>query len=92
MSKKRVRKNGPSVNKYAQLVPRRSKWYDPLDKTYRELLIPGEPGQIIEAGFKSLYHGRLYVLLEDTTVPRLSLKPDEQHYAVGKFKLLRHVD
>lgn len=83
-------KNGPSVNKYAGLVPYRRRNYFPADKTSRELPVLGKPGEIITAGLRLTFHGRIYELCEDTTIPPVSVIP-MVHAGLGRFKLVAFI-
>lgn len=84
-------KHGPSVSKYAHLVPRQKKTYDAGDKMFRDLPVIGAPGEIIKAGLRQIFHGRLYILTEDVTVPDVSVIPGT-HAAMGKFRFVAYID
>ena len=88
-------KHGPSVNKYAHLVPKRDLAYDPKDKTYRDLPIIGAAGEIVPAGTRMYFHGRIYSLMENTPIPQnapLALSDARKREGVGRFKLVAQVN
>ncbi len=74
-------KRGTHENKYAYKVPKRKNDYDPEDKSYRDLPVFGEAGEIFWAGYVILYHGRRYRLREKVTIP------EGRTEATGHFKL-----
>ncbi len=95
MRKQRLAKRNKSVNKYAHLVPKRQIFYDPIDKTFRDLPVMGNPGEVLKAGFRVTFHGRLYGLLEDITIPAIDEAlpkypgvPAGKNSMIGKFKLV----
>lgn len=81
-------KNGPSENKYKHLVPPRKDLYNPVDKTFRTLPIKGEPWQVVKAGLRVTFHGRLYELVNDVVIPVTSYLPGV-HSGVGLFQLVK---
>ena len=84
-------KHGPSMNKYAHLVPKRMGVYNPRDKTFRDLPVVGKPGEVIRAGLRLIFHGRLYELVEDTIIPKVSIIPN-MHAGMGKFQFVHQFD
>ncbi len=93
---RKEKRNPPSVNKYAHLVPPKKGLYNSKDKTYRELAFMGVPGQIFEAGTKLTFHGRLYEIISDVTIPKSSILPpmseDGKHMVFGRCKLVAYIN
>lgn len=63
--RQRRAKRGRHKNRYKALAERRRIIYNSQDKTFRQLPLIGEPGEIIRAGTIALFHGRRYCLMED---------------------------
>ena len=53
-------------NKYKPLAEKRRFVYNHKDKRFRQLPLDGVVGETIKAGLIALFHGRRYVLMEDT--------------------------
>ena len=90
-------KHGPSVNKYAHLVPKSQSAYNPRDKTFRDLPIVGYPGEVVKAGLRVTFHGRLYVLMEDTIIPHTAPTifggaGGNKGETVGRFRMVAQID
>ena len=90
-------KHGPSVNKYAHLVPKRKLTYDPLEKTFRDLPTLGTPGKVVKAGLRLTFHGRLYELTEDVLIPDVAKSivpglPYGRSTGLGKYQLVAQID
>ncbi|OHA16909.1 MAG: hypothetical protein A3C79_01095 [Candidatus Taylorbacteria bacterium RIFCSPHIGHO2_02_FULL_45_28] len=84
-----------SVNKYAHLIPERKNEYDPQDKTFRYLPIMGRPNETVKAGLRTIFHGRLYELMENTTIPTGApnvLGRSDKWEGIGRFKLVAWID
>lgn len=95
--KSHKKRNEPSVNKYAHLVPRRPSAYNPRDKTFRDLPITGEPGEVVKAGLRVIFHGRLYALMEDMIIPDGAPLAFGEHSGnkretVGRFRMIAQID
>ena len=82
------RRYEPSVNKYAHKVRIHPQKYDEQDKTFRDLPVLGKPGEVVRTGPREIFHGRLYELMKDVTVPEVSVIPGT-HVVMGKFKLIQ---
>ncbi len=82
------RRYKPSVNKYAHRVCIHPWKYDGQDKTFRDLPVLGKPGKVVKTGLREIFHGRLYELMEDVTVPKVSVIPGT-HVVMGRFKLIQ---
>jgi hypothetical protein len=67
-------------NKYGYMAPKKSGSYDPYDKTYRDLLIAGQPGETISAGTTIIWHKRRYKLKNDAVF-------DKSGHATASCKL-----
>lgn len=76
-------------------MPERSKFYDPKDKTFRELPISGDPDEVVKVGFRLTFHGRLYELLNDLTIPPgAPTVPGmtNKRQAIGQCKMVAQID
>lgn len=88
-------KYGPSVNKYAHLVSKCPKTYDARDKTFRDLPTLGKPGEVVKAGLRQIFHGRLYELVEDVMIPATAIIPGLSRgisAGMGRYKLVARID
>jgi hypothetical protein len=94
---RRVSKKDPpnpknsSVNKYAALAKKSTKRYKEKDKTYREILTPGQPGEVIKKGHRQIFHERLYELMEDLIIPEHAAVPHKEEVhsnGFGRYKLV----
>ena len=84
-----------SVNKYAHLVPTRPQFYNSRNKTFRELPVIGDRAEVLKSGYRMVYHGRLYELMNNTTIPAtapLVLGTTNKYQGIGQFKLVNHLD
>ncbi len=83
--RKEHKQPGAHKNKYEHLAPKKDFEYSHNDKTIRDLPLRGDPEEIIKAGAKTLFHGRVYVLIEDVKIfPSGKGKP-----TYGRFKLIQ---
>lgn len=93
--KSKKEKRPPSVNKYARFVPSRSSFYNWFDKTFRDLPIIGDRGEVLKAGYRVTFHGRLYALMKDTSIPQTAPSipgTANKYQGVGRFKLVARLD
>ena len=91
---RKTEKNGPSTNKYAHLASPQRDRYDKDDKTFRVLPILGKPGDTIQAGFRVIFHGRLYELMDDVKIPHVAIVPglsEKTSAANGRCKFIAHL-